>query len=102
MGFGSGVVVPGTGVGLAKIVASSSPTEDGPNQVGPSKRPFHTVVPGALMGKSEPLMAFGLMGGPIQAQAMFQMMMRTQVWGQDPQTAADAPRWRVCGPRSRA
>jgi gamma-glutamyltranspeptidase/glutathione hydrolase len=40
-------------------------------------------------------MAFGLMGGPMQAQGHLQMMLRTQLWGQDPQTAADAPRWRV-------
>jgi gamma-glutamyltranspeptidase/glutathione hydrolase len=40
-------------------------------------------------------MAFGLMGGPMQAQGHVQMFLRTQIWGQDPQTAADAPRWRV-------
>jgi gamma-glutamyltranspeptidase/glutathione hydrolase len=39
-------------------------------------------------------MAFGLMGGPIQAQGHVQMFLRTQLWNQDPQTAADAPRWR--------
>ena len=39
-------------------------------------------------------MAFGLMGGPMQAQGHVQMFLRTQIWGQDPQTAADAPRWR--------
>ena len=35
------------------------------------------------------------MGGPMQAQGHVQMMLRTQLWGQDPQMAADAPRWRV-------
>lgn len=40
-------------------------------------------------------MAFGMMGGPIQAQGHVQLVLRTQLWGQDPQTAADAPRWRM-------
>jgi len=41
------------------------------------------------------LMSFGVMGGPMQAQGHVQMTLRTQLWGQDPQMAADAPRWRV-------
>ena len=40
-------------------------------------------------------MSFGVMGGPMQAQGHVQMVLRTQVWGQDPQMAVDAPRWRV-------
>jgi gamma-glutamyltranspeptidase/glutathione hydrolase len=94
-GFGSGVVVPGTGISLQNRGFGFTTIPGHPNQVGPGKRPFHTIIPGFVMGKSAPLMAFGLMGGPIQAQGHLQMMLRTQVWGQDPQTAADAPRWRV-------
>jgi gamma-glutamyltranspeptidase/glutathione hydrolase len=40
-------------------------------------------------------MSFGVMGGPMQAQGHVQMVLRTQLFGQDPQMAADAPRWRV-------
>ena len=40
-------------------------------------------------------MSFGVIGGPIQAQGHVQMVLRTQLWGQDPQTAVDAPRWRI-------
>ena len=40
-------------------------------------------------------MSFGVMGGPMQAQGHVQMTLRTQLWGQDPQSAVDAPRWRV-------
>lgn len=47
------------------------------------------------MGDQNPLMAFGVMGGMMQAQGHVQMSLRTQLWGQDVQTAADAPRWRV-------
>ena len=47
------------------------------------------------MGADGPLMSFGVMGGPMQAQGHVQMVLRTQLWGQDPQMAVDAPRWRV-------
>jgi gamma-glutamyltranspeptidase/glutathione hydrolase len=94
-GFGSGVVVPGTGISLQNRGVGLSMTPGHPNEVGPSKRPFHTIIPGFLMKGAEPLMAFGLMGGPMQAQGHVQMVLRTQLWGQDPQTASDAPRWRI-------
>ena len=94
-GFGSGVVVPGTGISLQNRGFGFTTQAGHPNEVGPRKRPFHTIIPGFVMGASEPIMAFGLMGGPMQAQGHLQMMLRTQLWGQDPQTAADAPRWRV-------
>lgn len=94
-GFGSGIVVPGTGISLQNRGHGFSLTPGHPNEVGPSKRPFHTIIPGFVTRGDEPLMAFGLMGGPMQAQGHVQMVLRTQAWGQDPQTAADAPRWRV-------
>ena len=95
MGFGSGVVVPGTGISLQNRGCGFVTTPGHPNQVGPKKRPFHTIIPGFLMRGSEPLMSVGVMGGPMQAQGHLQMTLRTQLWGQDPQTAVDAPRWRM-------
>jgi gamma-glutamyltranspeptidase/glutathione hydrolase len=94
-GFGSGVVVPGTCISLQNRGLGFTTRQGHPNQVGPRKRPFHTIIPGFLMKGSEPLMSFGVMGGPMQAQGHLQMTLRTQLWDQDPQTAADAPRWRV-------
>ncbi|WP_299732283.1 gamma-glutamyltransferase family protein [uncultured Tateyamaria sp.] len=94
-GFGSGVVVPGTGIALQNRGAGFSLDPAHQNFVGPDKRPFHTIIPGFLMGPEAPLMSFGVMGGPMQAQGHIQMVLRTQVFGQDPQTAIDAPRWRV-------
>ncbi|MFK7869330.1 MAG: gamma-glutamyltransferase family protein [Roseobacter sp.] len=94
-GFGSGVVVPGTGVSLQNRGAGFSLNPASQNRVGPRKRPFHTIIPGFLMGPEGPLMSFGVMGGPMQAQGHMQMVLRTQLWGQDPQMAVDAPRWRV-------
>lgn len=94
-GFGSGVVVPDTGIHLQNRGCGFTLEEGHPNQVGGAKRPFHTIIPGFLMGPTDPIMAFGVMGGMMQAQGHVQMSLRTQLWGQDVQTAADAPRWRV-------
>lgn len=93
-GFGSGVVVPGTGISLQNRGAGFSLEPGHPNEVGPGKRPFHTIIPGFLMKNDQPRMSFGVMGGPMQAQGHVQMVLRTQLWGQDVQTAVDAPRWR--------
>ena len=94
-GFGSGVVVPETGISLQNRGFGFTAQPGHPNQVGPRKRPFHTIIPGFLMKDGAPLMSFGVMGGPMQAQGHLQMTLRTQLWDQDPQTAVDAPRWRA-------
>src|SRR5690606_25775203 len=94
-GFGSGVVVPGTGISLQNRGMGFDLTPGHPNMVGPRKRPFHTIIPGFAMQGSEPSMAFGVMGGPMQAQGHLQMIVRTQLFGQNPQAACDAPRWQV-------
>ena len=93
-GFGSGVVVPETGISLQNRGFGFTLERGHPNEVAGGKRPFHTIIPGFVTAGGQPRMAFGLMGGPIQAQGHLQMFLRTQLWGQDPQTAASAPRWR--------
>jgi gamma-glutamyltranspeptidase/glutathione hydrolase len=100
MGFGSGVVVPGTGISLQNRGAGFTLRPGHANQVGPRKRPFHTIIPGfAMNADGSPLMAFGLMGGPMQAQGHLQLALRMLAHGQNPQAAADAPRWRVLSGR---
>ena len=94
-GFGSGVVVPGTGISLQNRGMGFTLQADHPNQVGPRKRPFHTIIPGFATKNGKPLMSFGLMGGPMQAQGHLQLVVRTQLFGQNPQAASDAPRWQV-------
>lgn len=94
-GFGSGVVVPGTGISLHNRGSDFVLEQGHPNQVAPNKRPFHTIIPGFLMKDGAPLMSFGVMGGGMQAQGHLQMVLRTQLWEQNPQAAIDAPRWRV-------
>jgi gamma-glutamyltranspeptidase/glutathione hydrolase len=100
MGFGSGVVVPGAGISLQNRGAGFSLRPGHANEVGPRKRPFHTIIPGFAMNRDgSPLMAFGLMGGLMQAQGHLQLAIRILAHGQNPQAAADAPRWRVLSGR---
>ncbi|WP_313683453.1 gamma-glutamyltransferase family protein [Pantoea sp.] len=96
MGFGSGVVVPDTGISLQNRGAGFSLDPAHPNVVAGGKRPFHTIIPAfALDGDGQPLMSFGVMGGPMQAQGHLQMALRIMLHKQNPQAAIDAPRWRV-------
>jgi gamma-glutamyltranspeptidase/glutathione hydrolase len=99
-GFGSGVVVPGTGISLQNRGTCFRLTPGHPNQVGPGKRPFHTIIPAFATRDSQPLMSFGVMGGDMQAQGHTQMMVRLADYRQNPQAAADGPRWKVLGGRN--
>jgi gamma-glutamyltranspeptidase / glutathione hydrolase len=96
MGFGSGIVVPGTGISLQNRGHGFVRAAGHPNQVGPRKRPFQTIIPGFLTDHSnQPLMSFGVMGGHMQPQGHVQMITRIVDQGQNPQSASDAPRWIV-------
>ena len=100
MGFGSGVVVPGTGISLQNRGHGFTLEAGHANEVGGSKRPSHTIIPAfATYADGTPRMAFGVMGGPMQSQGHVQMAVRVLMYGQNPQAAADAPRWRVTGGR---
>lgn len=94
-GFGSGVVVPDTGIALHNRGWGFSLKPGHPNQVAPGKRPFHTIIPGFLSRGGAPLMSFGVMGGSMQAQGHVQVTSRIADFGQNPQAVSDAPRWRV-------
>lgn len=94
-GFGSGFVVPGTGISLHNRGAGFSTDPDAAGAVGPGLRPFHTIIPGALRDPHGRPGAFGVMGGPLQPQGHTQVAVRCALAGQGVQTAIDAPRWRV-------
>ena len=66
-----------------------------PNQVGPGKRPFHTIIPAFATKGDQALMSFGVMGADMQPQGHTQMMIRLADYQQNPQAAADGPRWKV-------
>jgi gamma-glutamyltranspeptidase/glutathione hydrolase len=95
MGFGSGIVVPGTGISLQNRGCGFVIEEGHPNCVGGGKRPYHTIIPGFVTQNNKPLMSFGVMGGHMQPQGHVQMMFRIFDYGQNPQAACDAPRWIV-------
>lgn len=92
-GFGSGIVVPGTGISLQNRGNGFTLEKGHPNQVAGGKRPYHTIIPGFVTREGKPQMSFGVMGGHMQAQGHFQMMLRIFSYAQNPQAASDAPRW---------
>ncbi len=94
-GFGSGVVVPGTGISMQSRGLSFSTDPAHPNAVASGKRPFHTIIPSFVTKDGQPVMSFGVMGASMQAQGHVQMVNRILLGGQSPQAACDAPRWRV-------
>ena len=100
MGFGSGVVVPGTGISMQNRGAGFSLARGHPNEIAGGKRPYHTIIPGFLTRSGAPLGAFGVMGGPIQPPAHVQTLVRLLTYGMNPQSVLDAPRWKVNGGRS--
>jgi gamma-glutamyltranspeptidase/glutathione hydrolase len=99
-GFGSSIVIPGTGIHLQNRGACFVLTKGHCNQIAGGKRPYHTIIPGFVTRKTEsgveePMMAFGVMGGFMQPQGHLQVATRMIDFHQNPQTALDAPRWQV-------
>jgi len=95
MGFGSGVVVPGTGISLQNRGVGFSMDPASANVVAGGKRPFHTIIPGFLTRDGKPVMSFGVMGGDMQPQGHLQTAIRMIDYHQQPQAACDAPRWKL-------
>jgi len=95
LGFGSGIVIPGTGISLQNRGRGFVLDPEHPNCVGPAKRPFHTIIPGFVTELGQPRLSFGVMGGHMQHQGHVQMVTRIFDHQQNPQAASDAPRWHV-------
>jgi gamma-glutamyltranspeptidase/glutathione hydrolase len=90
--FGSGVVVPGTGV-MWQNRGSSFTLDDGVNGLKPGKLPFHTLNPALAKLKDGRTIAYGTMGGEGQPQTQSAVFSRHVLFGQDLQAAVSAPRW---------
>ena len=81
-GFGSGIVVPGTGIALQNRASGFVTTKGHANEVGPKKRPFHTIIPAFITKDGRPVATFGLMGGAMQPQGHMQVFSRIVDYGQ--------------------
>jgi gamma-glutamyltranspeptidase/glutathione hydrolase len=95
--FGSGVVVPGTGIVLHNRGSGFTLEKGHPNRLAPRKRPLHTLIPAFLEKEGEVLMPFGVMGGDNQAQGHTQIVANIVDFGMDVQEAGEAPRVRHIG-----
>lgn len=100
MNFGSGVVVPGTGISMHNRGNNFNLDETSDNCVAPGKRPYHTIIPGFLSKDGKPVGPFGIMGGFMQPQAHLQVVIDTVDYGMNPQEALDRPRWQWIGKKT--
>ncbi len=97
MGFGSGCVEPTFGISLQNrghAFSVDAGAANPANLVAPGKRPFHTIIPAFLTKDGQPVMSYGVMGANMQPQGHMQTLVRMLDYGQNPQAACDAPRWR--------
>ena len=93
-GFGSGLVVPGTGICLQNRGALFSLEPHHLNRVEPSKRPLHTIIPAMIMKGGRPWLCYGVMGGDMQPQGHTQVFLNMIEFGMNPQEAGEAARVR--------
>jgi gamma-glutamyltranspeptidase/glutathione hydrolase len=91
--FGSGVVLPTTGLNWQNRGASFSLNPNHLLALQPRKKPFHTLNPAAALFKDGRSMVYGAMGGDGQPQTQAAVFSRA-IWFRQPlQQAVSAPRW---------
>jgi gamma-glutamyltranspeptidase/glutathione hydrolase len=92
-GFGSGIVIPGTGIAMQNRGADFSLDPGKVNSLEPGKKTYHTIIPGFITKDGSPVGPFGVMGGYMQPQGHVQVVSSMIDFGLSPQAALDAPRW---------
>jgi gamma-glutamyltranspeptidase/glutathione hydrolase len=90
--YGSGLMSPKSGVLFHNRGQSFSLLEGHPNELGPRRRPMHTIIPGMVVKDGRVVMPFGVMGGHYQAMGHAHFLSRLFDCGLDVQTAIDMPR----------
>lgn len=93
MGFGSGIVIPNTGIALQNRGHDFSMDATHPNALAPKKRTYHTIIPAFLTKDHEAVGPFGVMGAYMQPQGHFQVVNHLIDHQLNPQAALDVPRW---------
>ncbi|HEX3859697.1 MAG TPA: gamma-glutamyltransferase, partial [Pseudolabrys sp.] len=91
--FGSGCVLPATGVLMQNRGCSFSLDPKSVNSLAPGRRPFHTLNPAIASLDDGRVMAYGTMGGDGQPQSQAAVFTRHVTFGQPLDRALDAPRW---------
>ena len=91
-GFGSKIVTPNSGIALQNRGGCFSLEEGHPNELGPRKRPMHTIIPAMAMKDGKASVSFGVMGGAYQPMGHAHVFSNLVDHGMDPQEAIDHPR----------
>ncbi|MCP9320959.1 gamma-glutamyltransferase family protein [Acetobacter persici] len=91
--FGSGVVLPQTGIVWQNRGSSFRLAEEGWNVLRPGRKPFHTLNPAAARFEDGRVMVYGTMGGEGQPQTQAAVFTRYAQYGMGLQQAVTAPRW---------
>ena len=98
--FGSGLVVPDTGILLQNRGAGFSLEPGHPNVLAPGKRSLHTNMPGMVFKDGRPWLSYGVMGGDMQPQGHTQVLLNMIEFGMNVQEAGEAARFRHFSGRS--
>ena len=91
--YGSGIVLPSTGINWQNRGASFSLDANHINYLVPGKKPFHTLNPAAARFKDGRTMVYGNMGGDGQPQSQAAVFTRYAVFNRPLQESVSAPRW---------
>ncbi|MAT06026.1 MAG: gamma-glutamyltranspeptidase [Acidimicrobiaceae bacterium] len=99
-GFGCWLAEPNTGINLHNRGLGFSLEPGHPAELGPRRRPPHTLSPALATRGGDLVSVFGTMGGDAQPQILLQVAARLFLHGQSPAEAINSARWALAGPET--